>query len=76
VRGAAQGALGAEHKGRCSCRLGGRVFVLFHTPINFRTDSISCLDEIASRFAGSPRLSQIAQRVASGKHPFPRHRIA
>lgn len=43
----------------------GCVSVLLHGPISFRTASLSCVDEIASRFAGSLRLSQIVQRVAS-----------
>ena len=41
--------------------------VLFHVLINGCRDSMSCVVEMASRFTGSPRLSQTAQRVASGR---------
>jgi len=41
--------------------------VLFHASINCCRDFISCVVEMASRFTGSPRLSQTAQRVASGR---------
>src|SRR5262245_32059468 len=44
-----------------------RVSVFLHKPINCRTDSISSSEEMASRFGGIVRLSQIAQCVASGR---------
>jgi len=69
ARGAAQRAFGARHK-----RRGGRSFsgfcvvgVFAHSAINCRTVLISCVAENASRFASNPRLSQMAQRVASGR---------
>src|SRR5689334_21047734 len=65
VRGPTHGAFRPGDEGRSFGRFA--VTVLFHMPINFRTDSISCRDEIASRFAGSPRLSHTIQRVASGR---------
>ena len=62
----AQGALGAQRKGR---RFGGLadMSVHFHRPINCRTDSIAVTPEMVSRFAGRLRLSQTAQRAASGR---------
>ena len=41
--------------------------VLFHVSIKCCMDIISCVVEMASRFTGNPRLSQTAQRVASGR---------
>lgn len=66
VRGAEHRAFGTGHKCRGFLRLGG-VSVLFHAPINFRTASLSCVEEMARGFAGSPRLSQTIHRVASGR---------
>lgn len=63
--GAAQGSLGADDEGRRFRCFGGSV--LFHGSINWRRDPISWLAELATRFAGSPRLSQIAHRVANGR---------
>jgi hypothetical protein len=38
-----------------------------HKPIKRRTEFTSSVAEVAIRFAGNPRLSQIAHRVASGR---------
>src|SRR5690349_17209307 len=57
VRSAAHGSLGASHEGGRLRSFVGGMSVLLHTPINFRTESISCTKEMASRFAGRPRLS-------------------
>lgn len=51
VRGGA-GVFGANHERRGFGRLGCRVSVIFHAPVNFRTDCLSCREEIASRFLG------------------------
>jgi hypothetical protein len=63
----------ARHPTECAFRAGNkdrRLFraiaplIPFHTPSNRRTEFTSSVAEVARRFAGSPRLSQIAQRVA------------
>jgi hypothetical protein len=64
--GAAQRSFCARDERWSFCCL-KRVPILLHTPIIFRTVSISCWEEMASRFAGRPRLSQTAQRVARGR---------
>ncbi len=64
---ASKRAFSAGHKGRNFSIPVSPMSVLFHAPINSRTNSISCSDEMASRFTGRLRLSQIAQRVVSGR---------
>jgi hypothetical protein len=66
-RHAAEGAFGAGDEGGSFVRLAQVMSVLLHTSINCCTDFISCVVEMASRFTGSPRLSQTAQRVANGR---------
>jgi hypothetical protein len=64
---AAERAFGAGDERGGFVRFARVMSILLHTSINCCTDSISCVMEIASRFTGSPRLSQTAQRVASGR---------
>lgn len=66
-RHAAERAFGAGDEGGGFVRFAWVMSVLLHTSINCCSDFISCVVEMASRFTGSPRLSQTAQRVASGK---------
>jgi len=68
-RNPVQGAFGADYKRRRGMTFSvfGVAPVFVHTAINCRTYLISCVAEKASCFAGSPRLSQTAQRVASGR---------
>jgi hypothetical protein len=66
-RHAAERAFGAGDEGGSFVRFARAMSVLLHTSINCCTDFISCVVEMASRFTGSPRLSQTAQRVANGK---------
>src|SRR5204863_8639050 len=66
----------ARHPTECAFRAGNKdrwffraiaPLIPFHTPSNRRTEFTSSVAEVASRFAGSQRLSQIAQRVARGR---------
>ena len=52
VSGPLECPFGASHKGGCFARFARWVSVLLHTPINFRTNSISWLLEMASCFTG------------------------
>src|SRR5665213_1392839 len=61
-RHAAERAFGASDEGGGFVRFARVMSVLLHTPINCCTVFISCVVEMASRFTGSPRLSQTAQR--------------
>ena len=67
LRGAAESTFCASHEGWSFLMLGSLCPFCFIRQATFLTDSISCSDEIASRFTGRPRLSQIAQRVANGR---------
>ena len=66
-RHAAERAFGAGNEGGSFVRFARVMSVRLHTLINCCNDFISCVVEMASRFTGSPRLSQTAQRVASGR---------
>src|SRR5438552_13276750 len=65
VNGATEGAFGAGHQCWGFTRLSGLVSGLLHTPINFRTDSKPCEEEMASRFAGSPPVSRLRRHAST-----------
>lgn len=63
----AEGALGAQDKGRGFCGFGFGMPVCFHALISFLIESTSGVPEMASRFGGKSQPSQKAQRVANGR---------
>ena len=64
---AAERAFGTGDERRGFNHFARAMSVLFHVSSNCCRDIVSCVVEMASRFTGSPRLSQTAQRVASGR---------
>ena len=66
-RHAAEGTFGTRNEGGSFVRFARMMSIRLHILINCCKVFISCVVEMASRFTGSPRLSQTAQRVASGR---------